>query len=148
MTEENVDLVFRLYNLWTGINSRCNAQNSRSYKDYGAKGITLCSEWSKRAGAIRFVKWAIKNGYQHGLDIDRIDNNKGYSPENCRFITRQENCWNKSNNVMLTYQGDTKCVAQWGYDNRCKIPPYQFQQRIKCGWDIERALNTPLRRSK
>lgn len=141
-----VDKICKLLNLWSGMDGRCNRLRARSYKDYGAKGVTLCHEWTGRQGSIRFVKWALKNNYQEGLDIDRIDNFKGYSPTNCRFITRMENCRNKSNNVMITFLGETKCIAAWGDDRRCIVPRVQFGQRIKCGWAIERALLTPLRR--
>ena len=143
---EVVDTVVRLQILWSGINARCNYPKARSYKDYGAKGITLDRPWSGRQGCTEFVKWALTNGYKHGLDIDRIDNAKGYSPSNCRFVTRQQNCWNKSNNVMLTFEGETKCVAEWSLDPRCVVHSNQFQQRIKCGWSIEKALSTPLRK--
>ena len=141
-----VDTVVKLQALWGGINARCNYPKSKSYKDYGAKGISLDSRWSGRQGCTTFVKWALCNGYEQGLDIDRIDNKKGYGPDNCRFVTRQQNCWNKSNNVMLTFEGETKCAAEWGSDPRCVVPSNQFQQRIKCGWDIYRALSTPLRK--
>lgn len=142
-----VDRIFKLQTIWSGMNGRCNSFKNRSWKDYGAKGIDLCAEWSGRQGSIRFIKWALSNGYLEGLDIDRRDNSKGYSPGNCRFTTRQENCWNKSNNTMLTFAGETKCIAAWGDDLRCVVPSNQFQQRIKCGWDVERALFTPLRRT-
>jgi len=140
-----VDLIFKLQAVWAGIHGRCNSPKHRSWKDYGAKGITLCSEWSGRSGSVNFVKWAIINGYKYGLDIDRIDNTKGYSPTNCRFVSRQVNCWNKSNNLLLTFQDETKCSAEWGADPRCVVPSNQFQQRIKCDWPIDRALFTPLR---
>lgn len=144
--DNTIDLVFRLQMLWNGMHGRCNLPSHRSYKDYGAKGITLSPEWSHHRGCIKFVKWAVANGYQQGLDIDRIINTEGYSPGNCRFITRQQNCWNKSNNLMLTYGKETKCSAEWGSDPRCVVHTEQFQQRIACGWSIERALFTPLRR--
>lgn len=145
--DATIDLVFQLQMLWNGIHGRCNLPKHRSYKDYGAKGITLCPEWSHHRGCVKFVKWAVVNGYQRGLDIDRIKNAEGYRPDNCRFITRQRNCWNKSNNLMLTHKGETKCSAEWGSDPRCVVHTDQFQQRIKCGWSIERALSTPLRRT-
>ena len=126
-----VDLIFKLQNLWSGMHGRCNSSNHRSWKDYGAKGITLDAEWSGRRGSIKFVKWALSNGYKSGLDIDRVDNTKGYGPNNCRFTTRRENCRNKSNNVLMSYAGETKCVAAWGDDPRCVVPGNQFQQRIK-----------------
>lgn len=145
ISDDQVDLVCKLLVLWSGVNDRCNRPKARSYKDYGAKGVTLCHEWSNRQGQIRFVKWCLANGYREGLDIDRINNLKGYSPDNCRFTTRKINCRNKSNNVNLTFEGETKCVSAWGEDPRCPVSPGQFAQRIKAGWSIERAMTQPLR---
>jgi hypothetical protein len=144
--DATVDLVFKLQNLWMGMHGRCNSPKHRSYKDYGAKGIKLSPEWSGRRGSIRFVKWALKNGYQPGLDIDRIKQRGPYSSGNCRFTTRRLNCQNKTNNRLITYKCETKCIAAWSDDPRCVVPRNQFQQRIACGWKIERALLTPLRR--
>jgi hypothetical protein len=143
-----VDDVLSLLNVWSGMNGRCNKPSQRGYELYGGKGKKLCKEWTGRQGQIKFVKWAISRGWKHGLVIDRINGRFGYSPHNCRVVTQQENSRNKSNNVMLTYAGETKCCAEWGDDPRCVVPNNQFQQRIKCGWNIERALSTPLRRCK
>jgi hypothetical protein len=139
-----VDLVFKLANVWSGINGRCNSKTQRGWKEYGSRGITLSKEWSGRQGCIRFVKWAIKNGYRKGLTIDRTNNNKGYSEANCRWVSQKENCWNKSNNRMVTIYGETKCAAEWGEDSRCAVHKAQFQQRINTGWDAHRALTEPL----
>lgn len=68
--------------------NRCENPNAKDYKNYGAKGISVCDEWKK---VIPFCEWALDNGYEKGLQIDRIDPDKGYCPENCRFITRIEN---------------------------------------------------------
>jgi hypothetical protein len=67
---------------------RCNNPKHPSYDRYGARGITVCKEWDVRASA-PFVKWALANGYEEGLEIDRRDNDKGYSPDNCRWVTRE-----------------------------------------------------------
>lgn len=144
MTDDDVDIVFKLQNVWAGIDGRCNRPGQRSYDEYGAKGVKLCDGWSGRQGCIVFVKWAINNGWMPGLTIDRIDSNRGYSPDNCRCVTHQENCWNKKNNNLLTYNGETKCCAEWGHDPQCMVHSAQFQQRIKCGWSMEQALFTPL----
>lgn len=143
--DATVDDVVRLLNVWSGIYGRCYAPGNRSYKDYGAKGVTIDPVWKGRQGQIRFVKWALKEGWKRGLDIDRKDNSKGYGPSNCRLLTHKENCQNKTNNVLITYLGETKCVSAWGDDPRCVVPSAQFQQRIKCGWEIQKALETPLR---
>ena len=148
MTPEDVNLALRLQALWGGVDGRCNRPKHISFKDYGAKGITLATCWSGRKGMVRFINWCLSNGYQEGLDLDSIDNDQGYTPENCRFISHQKNCWNKSNNRLLTYKNETKCAAEWGLDPRCVVPQTQFQQRVNCGWDVERALTQPLRRFK
>ena len=76
--------------------ARCNNPKHVAYKNYGAKGITVCEEWSNgKEGHDRFVRGALENGYKEGLTIDRKDNTKGYSPENCRWVTWNVQCANK-----------------------------------------------------
>ena len=139
-----VDHVLLVQQLWTGIQGRCNTQSNSSYCRYGAVGITLCQKWTGGKGKVKFMKWAFANGWSQGLQIDRKENSKGYSPDNCRFVTPSQNARNKTNNRLLTYKGETKCVADWGEDERCGVPFAQFRQRITAGWDIERALTQPL----
>jgi hypothetical protein len=82
-----------LYGIWEGIKQRCNNHNNKSYKIYGGRGIDVCESWNRSYE--NFRDWAIANGGEHGLDIDRIDNNKGYGPDNCRFVTRSVNNLNR-----------------------------------------------------
>ena len=82
-----------LYSKWRSMKSRCYNKKTKGYKHYGARGITVCDEWKLDAGA--FVKWGLLNGWVYGLEIDRINNDEGYSPENCRFVTRIINSNNK-----------------------------------------------------
>lgn len=103
---ENKDL----FNLWQTMKTRCENPKRENYERYGARGITICEEWHE---AKVFVEWALQNGYKKGLQLDRIDNNKGYSPDNCRFVTPAENSRNRRNTKFLTVQGVTKCVAEW-----------------------------------
>ena len=77
-----------LYKKWNHMKSRCENQKDISYKNYGARGIHLCKEWQDYDV---FYEWAIINGYKKGLEIDRIDPNDGYNPNNCRFVTRKQN---------------------------------------------------------
>lgn len=78
----------RLYTIWCGMRQRCNNPNRAAYKLYGGKGVKVCEEWSEYQ---RFKEWAMANGYADNLCIDRIDPNKGYFPQNCRWISASEN---------------------------------------------------------
>lgn len=100
----------RLFNVWQTMKSRCENANRDNYARYGGRGIMVCEEWQT---AENFVKWALDNGYEKGLQLDRIDNAKGYSPENCRFVTASVNSRNRRNTKFLTLKGETKCVAEW-----------------------------------
>ena len=82
-----------LYIKLKNMQRRCNNPKDKSFKDYGAKGIKVCQEWHDNP--LAFMIWSYKNGYRKGLQIDRIDNDKGYSPDNCRYVTRQENMQNR-----------------------------------------------------
>ena len=99
-----------LFNVWQTMKSRCENPNRENYERYGARGISVCEEWQK---AENFVKWALDNGYKKGLQLDRKDNSKGYSPDNCRFVSPKTNSRNRRNTKYLTINGKTKCVAEW-----------------------------------
>lgn len=83
----------RLYSTYVGMKCRCHSPSHDRYAVYGARGITVCQEW--RESFSTFEQWALQNGYGPGLQLDRIDNDLGYSPENCRFVTASENNRNK-----------------------------------------------------
>ena len=88
----------RLYAVWQTMNQRCSNPNSDDYKYYGGRGITVCKEWSQ--DFLLFHSWAIANGYDENAPfqectIDRIDNNKGYSPDNCRWVSQMVQIQNK-----------------------------------------------------
>lgn len=100
-----------VYKVLEGMKGRCYNPAHRCYKRYGGRGITICDEWLNDSCA--FISWALENGYEKGLTIDRIDNNKGYSPENCRWVTNKENCRNMEKCHMVTLNGETKNWLTW-----------------------------------
>ncbi|MBQ6430832.1 MAG: hypothetical protein IJJ99_03020 [Oscillospiraceae bacterium] len=85
----------RLYNIWSGMHYRCEKPNASSYEFYGGRGICVCAEWSGKKGFDHFREWAVAHGYADDLEIDRIDNDLGYEPANCRWVTHQENAFNR-----------------------------------------------------
>jgi hypothetical protein len=82
-----------LYKIWSGIVQRCHCETDTAYKYYGARGITVCDEW--RYDPEAFINWSIDNGWEIGLEIDRIDNYEGYNPSNCRYVTHKVNMQNR-----------------------------------------------------
>lgn len=133
-----------LYGLWAGIKRRCYNKNDRNYLRYGARGIVIeYAPWITDYTSFR--DWALVNGYEKGLEIDRRDNSKGYSPDNCQFITKTENLNNTRTNHWILAFGETKTIAQWSRDPRCSISAIQLNQRIHEGMDSERAIVSPMR---
>lgn len=124
----------RIKNIWDGMKDRCNNANSKSYKYYGGRGITICEEWQNDFNA--FYEWATANGYADDLSIDRIDVNGNYEPSNCRWATAKEQCNNKRNNVLITYGGITHTAAEWG--EITGLSGNMLAQRARKGYDAER----------
>lgn len=104
-------LTAKLKHCYYTMKKRCYNKNSISYKDYGAKGITVCDEWLKNKDA--FYLWSLANGVSIDKSLDRIDFTKGYSPENCRWTDVYTQANNKSNNVWIEYNGERHTIAQW-----------------------------------
>ena len=106
----------RLYRVWAGIKTRCYNKNSDNYKYYGANGVKMCDEWKDNFDS--FMKWSIQNGYDEKAKtqyctIDRIDNSKDYSPDNCRWVNHFVQCNNQSSNKVFTYKGKTMTMSEW-----------------------------------
>lgn len=137
----------RLYGVWANMKTRCLNKRNAAYERYGARGITICEDWMDYA---KFREWSLASGYDetaesHGCTLDRIDNDKGYSPENCRWVDAKTQANNRGEfNVMLEYCGEVHNMAQWA--EILGIKREVIRNRIKhLGWDVERALTTPVR---
>lgn len=125
-----------LYSVWSGMKQRCSLKNCKSYKDYGGRGILVCDEWQN--GFVAFMEWSMKNGYKEGLQIDRIDNNGNYCPENCRWVTRTTNQRNKSNNHKVEINGQLVRVED--VMDESVISRKLFVRRLQKGWPLEDAV--------
>ena len=130
----------RLYRIWYGIIRRTEDSSRKEFKDYGALGIRMCPEW--RNSFETFQCWAMSNGYNDELSIDRIDANGDYEPSNCRWATKTEQECNKRTTKMITVEGVSRSPAEWSQISG--IPAYQIRRRIARGWDGKRAVFEPL----
>ncbi len=142
----------KLSNIYRAMLRRCYNPNDNHYLVYGGRGIAVCKEWLNKErvyfitghpskGWITFKEWALSHGYKDGLSIDRIDNDKGYSPENCRWVTLKEQSLNKRDTFYVTYKGKTKTLKtlseELGFDY------IKAWKRIKYyKWSIERSIET------
>jgi hypothetical protein len=100
-----------LYATWIGIKQRCYNPKCKGYKNYGGRGIDMWKHW--RTDFPKFNEWAISNGYEKGLTLDRIDNEKGYYPENCRFATWTVQAFNKRSTHWVIIKGVEKPLKEW-----------------------------------
>lgn len=128
-----------LYGVLKDMHNRCEYESHSEYYLYGARGITVCDEWTL-SNIQTFVTWALEHGWQQGLEIDRIDNNKGYSPDNCRFVTRQNNCRNRSNNKHVVINGEEMLLCE-AIERFCVVDKKEFERRYyHRKWPLEKAL--------
>ena len=126
-----------LFNVWMSMKERCRNPNVRTYHRYGGRGISVSEEWNLYEN---FRDWAHENGYEAGLEIDRIDNNGNYSPDNCRWATRKQNTRNTSKTIFLNAFGERKSLADWAEDDRCVVERKTLWRRLKDGWNVEDAI--------
>ena len=136
-----------LYYVWSGMKARCQNPQHREYHRYGGRGIDICREWAESFETFR--DWALSSGYAEGLEIDREDNDAGYSPSNCRWIGRSAQLRNTRYSRMLTAFGETKSMRDWADDPRCVVSYNVLNRRISSlGWDHVRAITEPMAQSK
>ena len=127
----------RLKSIYNGMRLRCYNKNSVNYKYYGGKGVTICDEWL--LSFENFFDWAINNGYNENLTIDRIDSEKEYSPDNCKWSTKKEQAYNRSISVKLTLNGRTMYMTEWAEE--LGIDKKTLSWRYRNGWSDEEILS-------
>lgn len=133
----------RLITIRHSMYCRCFYPATHGYERYGGRGIKICEEWLNEPNS--FYEWAINNGYEKDLTIDRIDVNGNYEPSNCRWVTKEVQDNNRRNNRKITYKGKTKTLSQWA--KQYKINIVTLSDRLKTGMSIDEALNKPVIKS-
>ncbi len=126
----------RLKICWKNMRQRCNNPNFTYYRNYGGRGIRICDEWSDYAA---FEKWALANGYNDSLTLDRIDTNGNYEPSNCRWATMKTQANNKRNNRLITINGKTQTASQWA--DELGVNYGVVRNRLHDGMPIDKAFN-------
>lgn len=128
------------YAAWKNMKGRCFCPTDAAFDRYGGRGITVCDEWKTS-----FTAFLRDMGPRPGPEytIERKNNDLGYSKENCEWATVKTQDRNKRNNRVLTFDGRTQCMAAWAEE--CGMDRETFGNRIRHGWSVERALNTPVR---
>lgn len=121
------------YERWKGMHRRCYSKNHKQFHNYGGRGIAVCDRWH------RFINFKedMLSSYSKELQLDRIDNNKCYSPENCRWVTHYENSRNRS--TTRFYKGETATEASLRIAGNKNI----VSSRLRKGWSVKRAFTTP-----
>ncbi len=130
-----------LYTVWILLFQRCNNPKNKSYHNYGGRGIRVCERWND----IDLFIQDMYSTYIKGYDLDRINNNGDYSPDNCRWVTRKKNCNNMRKNRIIVYNNISKTVSEWV--DYTKIPYTTLINRLN-KWDVEKAFTTPYVKNK
>lgn len=129
-----------LYNAWKNMRRRCDNPKTGFYKNYGGRGISVCDDWKNSFNS--FLNWALNNGWQEGLTLDRIDNEGDYAPDNCQWITRSDQLRNRRNNRYVTFNGRTKVAADWA--ERLGLSYSAFLKRLNKWGDSDRVILEPI----
>jgi hypothetical protein len=130
----------RLYSIWQGMRYRCEKEYASKYEYYGGRGIRVCQEWQDYSV---FKEWALANGYNDNLTIDRINSDGNYEPSNCQWITRKEQANNTSQVNHFLYKGKSYTMAE--LSELTGISRITLDARLRKGWPIEKIIETPHR---
>ena len=134
-----------LYTRWCKIKERCFNVSCNNYHRYGGRGITMCDEWKN--DYTKFRDWSLANGYRKELQIDRIDNNGNYKPNNCRWVTSKVNGNNKRTTLLITYKNKTFPLKTWCV--KLGLNYKTVWERIKYGkWEVGKAFETPVKKKE
>lgn len=135
----------RLYRIWCGMRNRCLSPKHHEYHRYGGRGIMLCDEWERSYD--NFYDWAMENGYQDRLTIERKDVNGNYSPNNCTWIPKEQQARNRSTSILVPYNGEFLSCAELsrklGFRDK-----HTVLERIRAGISIDMVISTPSRNGK
>lgn len=123
------------YRAWQTMRQRCTVPENPAYEDYGGRGITICDRWLNSPQAF-IDDMGLKPTPAH--ELDRIENDGGYEPNNCRWVLRKTNCRNRRSNRRLEHAGEILCLAEWS--ERSGVPRDTLRKRLEAGWDISRAI--------
>jgi len=134
----------QLHNTYRGMKNRCYNENYPKFQNYGGRGIGICDEWLNSYSAFR--EFALNNGYEDGLWIDRIDNEKGYSPDNCRFVDSIESVNNRRNTFYVNYNGKKISFMMLIRDKGLVGHETAIRCRILRGWNHNEAIDVPIRK--
>ena len=127
------------YHIWNTMVQRCTNPNRADFPRYGGRGITVCERW------LKFDAFLADMGSRpSGQTLDRKDNDQGYGPSNCRWLGSAAQQRNKSNNKVLTYAGQSKCLTEWA--EQLRINKISLEARLRRGWSVERSLSEPIDR--
>lgn len=127
----------KAFDVWNNLNQRCNNPKNPRYKDYGGRGIKVCERWHKFENFL-----ADMGDPPNGMEIDRIDNNAGYSFENCRWTIKRINMNNRRNTLEFEWKGVVKPLSF--ICEECNASLHHVTERLKLGWTLEKALSTPI----
>lgn len=135
-------LYMKLRNAWYGMMRRCYTDDRPDYHHYRERGITMCDEWLKSFD--EFALWSLDNGVKLNLSLDRINNDKGYSPNNCRWVTKTTQNNNSSQNITVTFRGEEKTIGEWAQELGIKYGTL-YSRIVVNNWPPEKALAKPVR---
>lgn len=135
----------REYFCWDSMIQRCKNPNNHAYKDYGGRGINVCERWTEGNGRGFMNFFSDIGNIPKGFQLNRIDNDGNYSPDNCNLVTSKANTRNRRSNKMITFNGETKCLAQWAEDLNIDRKALAMRLRVKT---VEEAFSTPYKPRK